>query len=325
MRARSAFCFALLFVLPPGLKGLALRLLCRAEVGRKVSIGWFASVRAGRISLGDYAVIRGLTVIACNGDLVLGKHSQVSSFTLVYGSASFVVGDHSYVGPQSLINADEDVRLGRHTALGARAVVYTHGSWLPYTEGYWARFGAVTLGDHVWCAACVFLHPGVTIGDRVFINSQSVVTSDIPGESVAEGNPARIVAQMKQLRRRMTPDRLDAAIAEMLDYFVEVELRRVRGLAPARDSPDSWRVQAAADAQRLVIVKSRSTSQPSQRAARGRDICLLNLAGFAAHPGPRLDFTTMRFDSRDDELCEALVEFLKRYYGVQFERHAAGD
>lgn len=314
--ARSAIGFALLFVLPPGLKPFVLRTLCGARVGRRVSIGWFTSIKARRIFLDDYSSIRALTLISCSGDLSLGKNAQVSSFTLVYGSASLLIGDYSYVGPQSLINADEDVRLGHHTALGARAVVYTHGSWLPYTEGYWVRFGKVTLGDHVWCAACVFLHPGVTIGDRVFVNSRSVVAGDIPSESVVQGNPAQVVGRLDQLKRKMTPLRVDAAIVEMLDYFAEVELRRVRGLEPVQEGPDAWTVSMRGATRRLVVIRASTTTVPDGRLPG--EIQLVNRPGYGPAAGPRLDFTTMCADDQGDELCKALVEFLKRYYGVQF-------
>ena len=35
--------------------------------------------------------------------------------------------------------------------------------------------------------------PGVRIGDRVIIGAGAVVTRDIPDDSVAVGNPARVI------------------------------------------------------------------------------------------------------------------------------------
>jgi acetyltransferase-like isoleucine patch superfamily enzyme len=275
----------------------------------------------GRISLGDHATVAAVTVIKCDGEVSIGAYTQVSSFTLVYGSAAFVMGDHSYLGPQSLINADEDVRLGRQTALGARAVVYTHGSWLPYTEGYWVRFGRVTVGDYVWCAAGVFLHPGVTIGSRVFVNSRSVVTSDLPDDCVAEGAPARQVARMGQLRRAMTPTRVDSVIREMMLHFAEVELNRSRGLKPVQETRHTWRIEDRNRTWRMTNVGCDTTGATDPSPAHNH-IYLINRPGLAERLGPispTLDFTTMRANTRGDAICEALVEFLRRYYGVQFE------
>jgi acetyltransferase-like isoleucine patch superfamily enzyme len=322
MQVRRAVCFGLLFVLPPRLKPLALRLLCGAQVGRHVSIGWFASVAGRHVRLGDYATVAALTVIRCDGEIALGAYSQISSFTLVYGSASFIVGDHSYVGPQSLINADEDVRLGHHTALGARAMVYTHGSWLPYTEGYWVRFGAVTVGDHVWCAAGVFLHPGVTIGDHVFVNSRSVVASDIAGNTVAEGAPAQPVARMDQLRRKMSPRKVDAAIQDMLHHFVRVEVGRIRGAEAVAEGSGAWRVPTPSGPVLVVTVPSEPLDVPPSVPAGTRAVYLSNQPGWAGGLDPStpvIDFTRSTARTAGNELCQTLVEFLKRYYGVQLE------
>jgi acetyltransferase-like isoleucine patch superfamily enzyme len=313
--------FAVLAVLPPALKPLVLRWCCGADVGRGVRIGWLASVMGGgRIRLGDFATVGALTVIRCDGDVVIDAHAQVSSFTLVYGSASFVVGAHSYLGPQSLVNVDEDVRIGQRTALGARAMIYTHGSWFPYSEGYWVSFGPVTVGDDVWCAAAVFLHPGVTIGNHVFVNSRSVVKGEIPGDSVVEGSPAKVLGPLSRLRRMMTPARRDAAIREMLAYFAEVELRRGRKLEP-REDRDVWTAGDGGRVHAVVFVPSQPPPGGDVAVAPGAGVIfVVNRPGWTTSgpAGGVIDFTTTTARSHD-RLATALVEFLKRYYGVQFD------
>ena len=47
----------------------------------------------------------------------------------------------------------------------------------------------VTIGDNVWIGGSVTILPGVTIGDNVTIGAGSVVTKDIPSNSIAVGNP----------------------------------------------------------------------------------------------------------------------------------------
>jgi len=53
----------------------------------------------------------------------------------------------------------------------------------------WAR--SVTIGDNVWIGGSVTILAGVTIGDNVTIGAGSVVTRDIPSNTVAVGNPCR--------------------------------------------------------------------------------------------------------------------------------------
>ena len=51
----------------------------------------------------------------------------------------------------------------------------------------------IVIGDHCWLGGGVIVCPGVTIGDRAVVGAGSVVTRDIPADSVAAGNPARII------------------------------------------------------------------------------------------------------------------------------------
>ncbi|MFN3982872.1 MAG: acyltransferase, partial [Caldilinea sp.] len=156
--------FGVIFFLPPVLKPWVLRRFCGAQVGRHVSIGWFASIAARKIELGDYAAVRAATLIRLDGAFRIGRQSEISNFCLIYGASDLEIGDQCYIGPQCLLNCDEPVRMGYYSALGPRSMVFTHGSFLPFTQGYWVKLAGVTIGSHVWCAAGVFLHPGVEIG-----------------------------------------------------------------------------------------------------------------------------------------------------------------
>ena len=50
----------------------------------------------------------------------------------------------------------------------------------------------ITIGDDVWIGAGAIVLPGVTIGDAVTIGAGSLVTADIPGHSLAYGQPCRV-------------------------------------------------------------------------------------------------------------------------------------
>jgi acetyltransferase-like isoleucine patch superfamily enzyme len=51
----------------------------------------------------------------------------------------------------------------------------------------------VTIGNSVWIGSQSIITRGVTIGDGAIIGAGSVVTRDVPAWSVAVGNPARVV------------------------------------------------------------------------------------------------------------------------------------
>ncbi len=58
----------------------------------------------------------------------------------------------------------------------------------------WAK--PVIVGNNVWIGGSVTILPGVTIGDNCTIGAGSVVVNDIPANSVAVGNPARVVKKI---------------------------------------------------------------------------------------------------------------------------------
>lgn len=64
------------------------------------------------------------------------------------------------------------------------AVIRNHGLEYAYP---------ITVGNDVWIGAGVHVMPGVTIGDNVVIGGGSVVVKDIPSNSVAVGNPCKVI------------------------------------------------------------------------------------------------------------------------------------
>jgi len=51
----------------------------------------------------------------------------------------------------------------------------------------------ITIGNDVWIGGSCVILPGITIGDHSIIAAGSVVTKDVPSNSIVAGNPARIL------------------------------------------------------------------------------------------------------------------------------------
>ncbi|EGT5474124.1 TPA: sugar O-acetyltransferase [Clostridioides difficile] len=56
----------------------------------------------------------------------------------------------------------------------------------------------IKIGDNVWIGGGVIITPGITIGDNVVIGTGSVVTKDIPPNTVAVGNPCRVIKKIEE-------------------------------------------------------------------------------------------------------------------------------
>mgnify|MGYP001052911213 CR=1 FL=1 len=71
------------------------------------------------------------------------------------------------------------------------------------------KFGRIKVGSNVFFGNNCIILPGVTIGDNVVIGAGSVVTKDIPSNTVAAGVPARVIK---------TIDEYYNSIKEQVDY-----------------------------------------------------------------------------------------------------------
>ncbi len=78
----------------------------------------------------------------------------------------------------------------------------------------------VTLEDNVWIGDGSIVCKGVTIGENTVIGAGSVVASDIPANSIAAGNPAKVIKPLDPERELITRASLledSAALDEEMD------------------------------------------------------------------------------------------------------------
>ncbi len=54
----------------------------------------------------------------------------------------------------------------------------------------------ITIGNNVWFGGNVAVMPGVTIGDNCTIAAGSIVTKDIPDNSLAAGVPCKVIRKI---------------------------------------------------------------------------------------------------------------------------------
>lgn len=78
----------------------------------------------------------------------------------------------------------------RVTLTGVRILTHDGSTQIPFGV---SRVGRVTIGDEVFIGHGTIILPNVRIGSCVVIGAGSVVTRDIPDNSVAAGNPARVI------------------------------------------------------------------------------------------------------------------------------------
>ena len=92
-----------------------------------------------------------------------------------------------------------EVRIGDFTLFGPAVQILTPLHPLEADLRRKQEYGKpITIGCDVWVGAAALILPGVTIGDRCVIGAGSVVTRDIPADSLAVGNPCRVVRTIER-------------------------------------------------------------------------------------------------------------------------------
>jgi acetyltransferase-like isoleucine patch superfamily enzyme len=113
------------------------------------------------------------------------------------GFGGFAVGDECFIGDECLFDLAEGITLERQVTLAERVVVLTHLNVGYADHPLQAHFpksaGPVQIREGSFVGASVTILAGRTIGPRSFVAAGSVVTEDVPPNTVVAGVPARVV------------------------------------------------------------------------------------------------------------------------------------
>lgn len=105
------------------------------------------------------------------------------------------IGENFYSNHNLVILDANKVKFGNNVFIAPNCGFYTAGHPLDYEARNKGLEYAkpIEVGNNVWIGGNVVVLPGVSIGDNVVIGAGSVVTKDIPSNSVAVGNPCRVI------------------------------------------------------------------------------------------------------------------------------------
>jgi len=117
-------------------------------------------------------------------------------------SARIVVGSNVSLSATSIAARSKTVEIGDGTCVAPNVIIMDtdfHSLWPPegraQNPGY-EQDADVIVGKNVWLGINSIILKGVKIGDNTVIGAGSVVTSDIPANCVAAGNPAKVLKEL---------------------------------------------------------------------------------------------------------------------------------
>lgn len=137
---------------------------------------------------------------------LLGKKGKnvtiISPFYCDYGY-NIEVGDNFFANTNFVVLDGAKVKIGNNVFIAPNVGIYTAGHPLDAeqrNEGLEYAF-PVTIEDDVWIGGHVCIMPGVTIGKGTVVGAGSVVTKDLPANSLAVGNPCRVLREITEADR----------------------------------------------------------------------------------------------------------------------------
>lgn len=163
------------------------------------------------------------------GNVVIGDFAKIRSGSIIYQDVR--IGNHFETGHHAIIR--EENRIGDSVSIWSNTVIdyaCVLGSRVKiHTNGYIAQFSKIE--DDVFIApGVVFANdkypvsqhlegpiikrgarigvnvtilPGVLVGEDALVGAGSVVTKNVPARSVVAGNPARIIGNVEDIKRKL--------------------------------------------------------------------------------------------------------------------------
>ena len=171
------------------------------SVGECTGFSWPLLLQGGgqqRIQIGSHTHFGHHCVLGC-------WEKYVSSNGVEHFEPEIIIGNNCHFGEYSQISAINKITIGDGLLTGRFVYIgdNAHGELsledaeTPPIRRRLISKGEIIIGRNVWIADKVSIFGGVTIGDNVIIGAGSIVSHDIPSNSVAVGAPVKIIKQLK--------------------------------------------------------------------------------------------------------------------------------
>jgi len=132
----------------------------------------------GRISIGKSARIKNsVSLITYDGFIEIGEYTTINPYTVIYGHGGVKIGSN--------------VMIATHCIIVSSSHVYGDPMVEINKQGLTAK--GIEIEDNVWLGANSIILDGVKVGRGSIIAAGSVVTKNVPENSIVGGVPAKFI------------------------------------------------------------------------------------------------------------------------------------
>ena len=103
------------------------------------------------------------------------------------------------------------IRIGNRVCISNDVTFVNHNLNWPFQEKYESLtgFAPIDIRDNCQIGIGVTVLPNVTIGPNAIVGACSVVTKDVPPDTVVAGNPARAICTMQEYEQKLIEQHID--------------------------------------------------------------------------------------------------------------------
>ena len=122
------------------------------------------------------------------------------------------------------------ITIGDDVTIANKVQILAHDDTIRIYTGF-GRIGAVTIGNRVFIGANSTILMGTHIGDDVIIGAGSLVTKDIPNDSIVAGNPAKIIGRTSEfVDREKKQINTENTFDKSFSYYYHVNKEKKRAM-----------------------------------------------------------------------------------------------
>jgi acetyltransferase-like isoleucine patch superfamily enzyme len=178
-----------------------------------------------KIVIGDNCYI-GKNVQIIIDDLEIGDYCKIHHGTNIHGYKPCKIGHNAWIGQYTIIDSIGGTTIGNNCGIGAHSQLWSHIKYGDTLEG--CRFfseSPLTIGNDVWFVGHCIVSP-VNVRDKSMALVGSVITSDMEGNRIYAGSPAKDITDKvgNQFQSVTTEEKYQ----KMISYLQEVSLNNIK-------------------------------------------------------------------------------------------------